>query len=451
MNESILKVSKVFFGYKLVLTSLLYAVPRQYDTSTHLFLTGCEADASMPWKVLAHGIEKLVIWDSVFYVHGAERGLIYEHEWAFGRLWSLLIGYLTPKRLVEWDESPLGSTYYYGLTGILISIASHYLSTIVLYYLTKLVFDRRKDSERYARIVATLYALSPAGMFLIAGYSESSFALASFVGLYLRQRGYYILSGVSFAISCGLRGNGILWGLVFLYDLAKLSVMMLGKLGEFTSQTGVRGSKELGWGDGLFSRKEPIGGAPRGREAADPRGLEDGPQNIKAIAIKMIRVIIGGSLIGAMVIGLQLYPYLLFCPGRPWCENTVPSIFGYVQSEYWNVGFMKYWTPNNVPNFLFGAPTLYLLYKSFGHYRHMYVLHPLLLVQGVIFVAAVFVYHVQIITRIATCLPVMYWYVGSLLTSTNLKQVKQGKRVVKYFILWTMAHAILFGAFLPPA
>lgn len=165
----------------------------------------------------------------------------------------------------------------------------------------------------------------------------------------------------------------------------------------------------------------------------------------------MVRVIVGGTLIGLMVIGLQLYPYLLFCPGRPWCEKTIPSIFGYVQSEYWNVGFMRYWTPNNIPNFLFGGPTLYLLYRSLVYYRHERVLRPVLLVQLVVLVTALLVYHVQIITRIATCLPAMYWYVGSLLTSTNLTQVKMGKRVVNYFILWTMAHAILFGAFLPPA
>jgi Gpi18-like mannosyltransferase len=598
MNESIVRVSKVFFGWKIVLLSLLYAVPGQYDTSTRLFLTGCDPDASWFWRVLAHGIEKLAIWDSVFYVHGAERGLIYEHEWAFGRGWSFLIGVLTPKSLTEWADSPLKSTYYYGLTGVVIAIASHYLATIVLYYLTKRMFTYRKDCERYARVVATLYALSPAGTFLIAGYAESTFALASFVGLYLRERHYYVFAGMAFALSCSLRGNGVLWGLLFLYDLANLSLSLLQNLtGLQLLGTGnlffsrkepkreaLRGSddegkpeiREAGHGglgaspqqnslraheteDLFFSRKEPKGGALRGhneegrpeiREAdpgglgaspqqnslrahetedlffsrkepkgealrgyneegrpeireADPGGLGASPQqnystgksssneasqrvllskgntlrgrNLreigqggpeireadpgglgaktepKVIMLQMVRVVAGGSIIGLMVVGLQLYPYLLFCPGRPWCENAVPSIFGYVQAEYWNVGFLRYWTPNNIPNFVFGAPTLYLLYRSLGYYRNEAALRPLLLVQLVVLVAAVCVYHVQIITRIATCLPAMYWYVGSLLTSTNLTQVKQGKRVVNYFVLWTMAHAILFGAFLPPA
>ncbi len=33
---------------------------------------------------------------------------------------------------------------------------------------------------------------------------------------------------------------------------------------------------------------------------------------------------------------------------RPWCSSRLPYVYGFVQSEYWNVGFMRYWTLQQV-------------------------------------------------------------------------------------------------------
>lgn len=35
-------------------------------------------------------------------------------------------------------------------------------------------------------------------------------------------------------------------------------------------------------------------------------------------------------------------------PGRPWCGGVVPSLYGFVQREYWNQGFLHYWEPKQV-------------------------------------------------------------------------------------------------------
>ncbi|CAN6648948.1 GPI mannosyltransferase 2 [Trichomonascus vanleenenianus] len=391
------KVTKLFACYKLLLISTLYLVPRQYDTSSRFLFKGeLDPSASTIWRVLAKGIERLTIWDSVFYVSVAKRGLVYEHEWAFGRFWSLMIQYLTP----EINNSPLGPTYWYGLTSIIISITSHYLSVLLLMKLTKMIFaSRHKNVNKLALITGYLYTISPAGMYLIAGYSEAAFALLTFLGMYFREKKNYIVSGLAFALCCGVRSNGILWGIVFVYDLF--------------------------------------------------------PELRKGNWWKAFQVIIGGGIIGLFSLGLQAYPYFLYCPARgEWCHDTIPSIFGFVQSHYWNVGFLRYWTPNNIPNFLFGAPTLYLLWQSgcwYSYPKPMVRIRPYLTVQFIIFVSAIFVYHAQIITRIATCLPMMYWYTAELISSTNLNQVKSGKRIATYFVLWTLSQAVLFAAFLPPA
>lgn len=399
-KHALTKITQLFVLYKSILLSIVLIVPREYDTSSKLILIGCAPDASIGWKLLARIIEKLVIWDNVFFVSAAERGIIYEQEWAFGRLWSMLIGALTPRAFTEWPESPLSPLYYYGLTSIILANVSYYIATIMLYCLTKVVFRLQKMErcEKFAQTVACLFILAPSGIFEIAGYSESLFALITFTGMLLRESQQHILSGMVFALGCGIRGNGVLWGIIFvndLYDAVK--------------------SKEVQ---------------------------------------KAISVIIGGSFMGlALLIG-QAYPYFTYCPGREWCDYLIPSIYGYVQDKYWDVGFLKYWTPTNIPNFIYAAPTLTIMWYAGCKYsyRQPFIrIRPYLIVQFILFASAILVYNVQIITRISTCLPTIYWYCAELVTSTNLSEAKAGRRIVAYCIIWSVAQCIMFSAFLPPA
>ena len=62
----------------------------------------------------------------------------------------------------------------------------------------------------------------------------------------------------------------------------------------------------------------------------------------------------------------QYSAYRLFCTSAisttaPWCASFPPSVYTYVQAKYWNVGFLRYWTPEQLPNFALGAPPLVLL------------------------------------------------------------------------------------------
>lgn len=59
---------------------------------------------------------------------------------------------------------------------------------------------------------------------------------------------------------------------------------------------------------------------------------------------------------------LQFYLYNLSCPGRPWCGKQMP--YSFIQWEYWNNGFLRYYTLNNIPNFLFALPSLVILFNT---------------------------------------------------------------------------------------
>ncbi|KAF7311676.1 GPI mannosyltransferase 2 [Mycena kentingensis (nom. inval.)] len=57
--------------------------------------------------------------------------------------------------------------------------------------------------------------------------------------------------------------------------------------------------------------------------------------------------------------------FSVFCKpdsGTPWCTHRVPLIYPYVQGQYWNVGLFRYWTLQQLPNILLGAPPLVALF-----------------------------------------------------------------------------------------
>lgn len=325
----------------------LFAAP-QFDTSNALLIND---DSAKGWVA-----RRLMIWDSVHYCALAQRGVQYEHEYAFWNLWPRTIRCL----------SPTLSLADIALTAACLSFLAHICATAALYFLT---FGA---SHNYARQTAIAYALSPAGLYLVGGYPESAFALISFLGIFLFRRRLRFLSGGLFATATLLRSNGLLWGLLFAVD---------------------------------FARKP----------------------NFATFA--------GGSLIAIAFISPQLIAYRQHCPGRPWCDYNIPLIYSYVQSHYWNVGFLRYWTLNNVPNFFFGLPTIILLLLSLRGQPL-----DLQLVQGAILIGATFFWHVQIVTRVASCLPGPYWYIA-----------RGNRRWLLYFSVWTLTQAALYGAFLPPA
>ncbi|OLY80369.1 GPI mannosyltransferase 2 [Smittium mucronatum] len=63
----------------------------------------------------------------------------------------------------------------------------------------------------------------------------------------------------------------------------------------------------------------------------------------------------------------QVQGYHGFCisiqprPGdSPWCYDQFPLIYNYVQDHYWGVGFLRYYTLKQLPNFVFALPMVIL-------------------------------------------------------------------------------------------
>lgn len=159
-------------------------------------------------------------------------------------------------------------------------------------------------------VTACLHIVSPAGLFLSAPNAESLFSFLNFFGMlcYAKAQTAFapseptvlgqvliIVSGISFGLASTARGNGLLSGIVLLYQ-ALLVVQRLS------------------------------------RELFDPNSLS-----------QLIALGFAGLMTAAGTMLPQLIAHQEYCANpmmdeaRPWCSRLVPSIYSWVQEHYWYV------------------------------------------------------------------------------------------------------------------
>ncbi|KAI9059428.1 glycosyltransferase family 76 protein [Trametes sanguinea] len=399
-----------------------------FDSSPHVILPPPSAFSLR--HVLASA---LLRWDAFHFAHIARDGYVYEHEWAFfpGAPYVMELGagvldFLSTPRLGghsapgarQWESIMLG-----GLTASLLSVPS----VVVFYKLTLAHFGSRNIA-----FLASLLSLLPSSpvTLRIAGYTEPFFTFLSYSGMLCCARKQWLLATCCFAAATTFRSNGIFlcgfiaWGLVV---------------------------------DPLIThRKVRIG--------------------------RVLYAVVLCSCAVAFFIYHQYRAYSQFCIGKdspaPWCTSFPPSIYGYVQAKYWDVGFMRYWTLQQLPNFLLGAPPLVLLsaftlwyirlaflprllafFSNAAARRHStdreagsspfltpaiapHVIHGLILCLLLLFAS-----HTQIVLRQAASMPLTYWAAAWLL----VERPNLGKWWVGWSVVWGAVSCVLWAAFLPPA
>ncbi|TFY79432.1 hypothetical protein EWM64_g4582 [Hericium alpestre] len=197
-------------------------------------------------------------------------------------------------------------------------------------------------------------------------------------------------------------------------------------------------------------------------------------QGRKPRPLHVVYAIVLTALIFAPFIIYQYAAYRTFCmpdtpdtPTRPWCSDAIPSIYTFVQSHYWNVGFLRYWTLSQLPNILLASPVLALLFAfSLVHLYHAvprllrfsavkrkpypfynesitpHAMHALVMSCAYLFAS-----HTQIVLRQAAAMPLVYWAAAWLV----VEKPRWGKVWVVWSVVWGAISVVLWTAFLPPA
>ncbi|KAI9151935.1 GPI mannosyltransferase 2 [Paramyrothecium foliicola] len=409
-----LALTVTFLAWKLFLLAITLgsAVGPDYDTSTSLFYERVYgAGAQVP--VLAR---RLTRWDGLYFVHASRNGYVYEQEWAFGTGLTTLI-----ETLVKLGQALGVDPESVSEPRVAIDIAnlSHLVAVLALYQFALLISKDRK----LAFTASALHVFSPAGLFLCAPYAESPFACLSFIGnllfaLSLRddlagmQRDLMqVVAGIVFGLSTTFRSNGLLSGLLFAVEAATCLL--------------------------VFTRRPSLASLRR-----------------------LVAPVLGGLCVAAGTVVPQYVAWKRYCSPelganelRPWCARLMPSIYGFVQDHYWNVGFLRYWTPGQIPLFILAAPVLVVLVKSgmdviakpaqsFTVLQPFQtLLHTLAASQILLAVLALTSYHVQIISRISSAYPIWYLWLAGCLRDNKLQTWGRGYTV--FMIMFSLLNSTL--------
>ncbi|KAI5362258.1 Putative GPI mannosyltransferase 2 [Septoria linicola] len=447
----------VFLSWKLLLLLTAIASPGPgYDSSTEILFRRNTQSADSWLEYLAI---RLTRWDGLYFASASESGLLFEQQWAFSpflaRVTSMIAG-------VSHSLAYQPPIVRHALVGITISHVAHLVAVILLYRLTYIILsDAYQRKQQIAFTAACLHTISPAGLFLSAPYGESAFAMFNFAGLLcyahasqsLHQPGiasattsfaWTIASGLLIGIATMIRSNGLFGGFMFACDVVAFLPSLSSVLRQHDWSTLVRVSS----------------------------------------------TILAGVLIAIGYIGPQVFAYIEYCTGgneRIWCHRTIPSIYSFVQSHYWDVGFLHYWTTSNLPLFTLATPMLAMLVgtgyialhptqlntfasavtasvKPEGSgsgdvFRH--TMRRFALPQVVLAVLAFTSFHVQIINRISSGYPV--WYILlAIAIRANTSEMRLGVGALNFLqsnaellartcVIYAIVQGGLYASFLPPA
>ncbi|GAA6023198.1 hypothetical protein JCM8202_001024 [Rhodotorula sphaerocarpa] len=311
----------------IVAASLLLRV------STALVLAAAERvlptwDAEVTTLASAHALsarlEAFVRWDTVHYVQIALEGYERDQQTAFlpGLPALLRCGGQLVRRFGtgEWGGFTANDAVIAGIVATAIATTA---AALALHRLTLQVFPKRLD---LASMAALLFLLAPSRPTLHGvPYTEPFAAFFTFLGmlLFLRDRDWS--AALVWAVGSAFRAQGILLGFGFF---------------------GWKWILRKTWFDGPGSAGRHTG-----------RLLVNAPV-FAALAL----------LSASPFFAFEAYVYRRFChspdTARPWCTQGLGMSYGWVQREYWNSGFLRYWIPLQIPNFLLAAPVLVMSFAA---------------------------------------------------------------------------------------
>ncbi|KAJ6248498.1 gpi mannosyltransferase 2 [Anaeramoeba flamelloides] len=478
--KKVLSLSILSRIFLILYTILCGIVNTDYDTSGH--------KGSI--------ISSLIRWDSIWFSGISESGYLHEQTFAFFPGYPILV-----KIMSAFTHLSIP------LCGVIISNTSFVLASLVLYELGKITLHDEKKAYRSF----LLFLITPSNIFMSSFYTESIFSFFTFTGCYLIQNFQFvgknriksicklILSIVFFTLSSTIRSNGTVNVGFIIYSL------FLALKNWIVSQTNneqqekkktEKQEKKQKKENEKQAQKQNQKQKQKKKQQENPNQKQKQKENenenaklkgritffsllvmvFKIILVSLI-IIISLILIFSPVVYFQYKAYLKFCKGSTikqtpeWCFLKIPSIYNYIQLKYWNVGFLNYWTPLQIPNFLLAAPMIFSILMAliryikndfkrfltlglaksgrsqigfFSNDTFVYIFH--LIFLGCV---GLFFMHIQVITRFVTSSsPVIFWFLEDYLSDQKVHKFKKAI-LLFWFILYTFIGPLLFSNFYP--
>eukprot|EP00052_Salpingoeca_macrocollata_P023095 m.202430 g.202430 ORF g.202430 m.202430 type:complete len:423 (+) comp21955_c1_seq3:2269-3537(+) len=378
----------------------------------------CVVPESATEQWLHTSLRGLGHWDGVFFREIALHGYHHEQFFAFFPLYPWLV------RGLAGAFSCLSECLSVLVAGVLLSNLSFILSCVVLHALLI-----QMEADRSIVLLASLlYTINPASIFMSACYSESIFALCTFAGVLCFLKKKCFLGCLCFMLAATARANGIL---LAAFPLVNMLV----------------------------------------RVARSPRAA--------SFSLYLSAAVEGAAQIAVVAVPMVVFQagaHNAFCRGGSdptpdtempsWCRSSLPLIYPYVQSKYWNIGLLHYFTLPQIPNFVLASPmvavaglvicdqTRRLQTPSWPDAEKMQGLWTaefvMTLLLGAMTLLAVLAMHVQVVTRfICSSSPVLYLGVARWAgRRANSRKFLYDCAVI-YFVTYALVGSVLFSLFYP--
>ena len=300
-------------------------------------------------------------WDSIYILNVAEYGYVYENALAFFPLYPIMVRAVASLILFPLE---LFMTYQ-----SILLIAGVLINFVLMDELATTLFklgQKVTGNDRIAYVGALLFCINPATVFMSAPYTETLFLYISVLGMLNLENDNKLWASICFGVSGITRSNGLLNIGYLVYRLAKSSIKQIKifKQGMFKDFETFCTSLWI-----LFS-----------------------------MYFIPYACLILTSLLPFMA--YQYYCYVLMCtntldskvyipnhirdyvkvrpylklygePPSPWCNDSIPLAYNYIQKNYWEQGLFNYWEWKNIPHFLLATPVVLLsLGAAVTYYRH---------------------------------------------------------------------------------
>lgn len=390
-------------------------------------------------------------WDAQYILHIAEHGYTYENVLAYYPLFPYSVRFASyTVQIVSSTQCSFRDISL--IVAIILNVIFFTKATTTLYNLTQEIFKDRT----YARIAAILFCFNPASIFFSAPYTESLFCWLSFSVMLSCSKGNIFGTIIPFCLGLICRSNGTVnFGFLLYYSaqcllnvnglfkyLKIVFSLIVASIAGFLTFTGVQY-----YFYSIYCRKY----------------IFEMNEYVRTHGIENNYVIAGESDFGI----------------SPWCSYPYPFSYSYIQSHYWNIGFLNYYELKQIPNFLLATPTLILIIHSSICYlirnsditmrfglefksssydkakQFVYVVHVLFLS-----IFCLFFVHIQVSTRmLASSSPYLYWlcaeYFFRECKRSNAfdiffkSKTKMAKLISFWFIGYYIIGTALFSNFLP--
>ena len=402
-------------------------------------------------RIIAWITDGLTTWDGQYFIHIANHGYTYENTLAFFPGYPFLVKIMG--EVLHWLQVDYGLIQFHTalkLAGVTVNLGLFVIATLALYELSWKLF---KD-EYLAYKSALFFCINPASIFFSATYSESLHAALSFLLMAKLEKGFSFKVGLLLILASFCRSNALLNIGFVVYKSTKLIVYevvrykWLKQLQQQELSTTVANII----GDCLFPGFFCI------LAALFPFALFQWYGYTQFCGLTKVNL---NELFDKFVVDYAVNESLKLPSQVPseWCSYFIPIPYSYIQSHYWNVGFLRYFHWKQIPNFVLASPmislVLYFSWKFFCHHR------PYCMTLGLVYSNTsnsskqqtsagnfdtygartlpreCFVYvahaafiglfgllciHVQVVTRMmASSTPVIYWWLAVLTTPPQRK------------------------------